>query len=242
MNKYSQFDEQDAILAAFGLQPWQTNLSPGNTDGRFLDLGAWDPITFSNTRALVELGWSGVMIEPSPGPFLELMLCCTKCGDNIDTRKRAKRLKYDAAGDPAPECDKCGAARYGFDERFTLILGAVGLEAGFTRICATDDALSTSDEGSRKKWERIGGFYGWLTTPTITLEQIANQFGGFDFVNIDVEGQSTDILLKMLALGWQPKCICVETDGRDQEIISAATPLHYHVTYGNGTNLVLVRQ
>lgn len=240
MTRYSQFEEQDAILQAFA----------GKTDGRFLDLGAWDPITFSNTRALVGLGWSGVMIEPSPGPFLELMLCCTECGDGIDTRERTvygKRLKYEPdrlrhdRRKPIRTCDKCGGARYGFDERFTLILGAVGLEPGFTRICATDDALSTSDEASRKKWEEIGGFYGWLTTPTIALEQIANQFGGFDFVNIDVEGKSTDILLKMLALGWQPKCICVETDGRDQAILTAATPLHYHCTYGNQTNMVLVR-
>lgn len=41
--------------------------------GRFLDIGAWHPCVFSNTRALYELGWSGVMIEPSPEPFLSLL-------------------------------------------------------------------------------------------------------------------------------------------------------------------------
>lgn len=34
--------------------------------GRFLDIGAFDGVTFSNTRRLVELGWTGVLVEPSP--------------------------------------------------------------------------------------------------------------------------------------------------------------------------------
>lgn len=39
---------------------------------RFLDIGAWNAETFSNTRALFELGWGGILIEPSPGPVKEL--------------------------------------------------------------------------------------------------------------------------------------------------------------------------
>ena len=60
---FSQFDEQQAILAHFGEKK----------DGRFLDIGAWDPICFSNTRALYMRGWSGVCIEPSPTPVLSLL-------------------------------------------------------------------------------------------------------------------------------------------------------------------------
>lgn len=41
--------------------------------GRFLDIGAFNPTVFSNTRALYELGWEGVMIEPSPGPMGNLL-------------------------------------------------------------------------------------------------------------------------------------------------------------------------
>ena len=36
---------------------------------RFLDVGAYSPTTFSNTRILVEDGWSGVYVEPAPGNF-----------------------------------------------------------------------------------------------------------------------------------------------------------------------------
>lgn len=36
---------------------------------RFLDVGAFHPVAFSNTRVLVEAGWSGVYVEPAPGNF-----------------------------------------------------------------------------------------------------------------------------------------------------------------------------
>ena len=35
-------------------------------EGRFLDIGAGDGITFSNTKVLYDMGWCGIGIEPSP--------------------------------------------------------------------------------------------------------------------------------------------------------------------------------
>jgi FkbM family methyltransferase len=63
---YSQYEEERYILEAL--------LSP-NVIGtcRFLDIGAFHPTDKSNTRALVELGWTGVMVEPSPGPLKNLL-------------------------------------------------------------------------------------------------------------------------------------------------------------------------
>lgn len=60
---YSQQDEQRYILE-----------SVGSRVGRFCDIGSCHPFCFSNVRALYELGWSGVMVEPSPGPFQSLLL------------------------------------------------------------------------------------------------------------------------------------------------------------------------
>ena len=63
--KYSQHDEERYILEVLrGLAP---------ETAHFLDIGAWHPTCLSNTRALVERGWSGMMIEPSPQPFLNLL-------------------------------------------------------------------------------------------------------------------------------------------------------------------------
>lgn len=62
MERFSQNNEQDAILAACA----------GIVNGRFLDVGAWNAKDKSNVRALYELGWSGVLVEPSPDPFAGL--------------------------------------------------------------------------------------------------------------------------------------------------------------------------
>lgn len=41
--------------------------------GSFLDIGAFDGQTFSNTRRLAELGWAGVCVEPCPVAFTALL-------------------------------------------------------------------------------------------------------------------------------------------------------------------------
>jgi FkbM family methyltransferase len=51
----------------------------GDKPGCFLDIGAYNPKLFSNTRALYERGWSGVMVESSPGPFMDLFIEYGRC-------------------------------------------------------------------------------------------------------------------------------------------------------------------
>lgn len=51
---YSQNLEEKFVLKYAGDQ------------GRFLDVGANDGVHLSNTRALAERGWTGVLVEPSP--------------------------------------------------------------------------------------------------------------------------------------------------------------------------------
>lgn len=220
IEKFSQFGEQPFILANTPLK------------GKFLDIGAWHPTIFSNTRALFDQGWSGVLIEPSPGPFLNLVRACSNCGDvPLELYgERKERL-----------CEKCGSNRYGYDPRIVLICAAVGLDTGLVKLHITDDALSTSDEESYSKWEDKGGFFGTYYVPQITLEDIISQFGPFDFVNIDSEGTSVDILYRLLKNPMLPKCICVEHNERMIEIAPWAEAAGYKIVHLNGTNLVLAR-
>lgn len=60
---YTQRDEEIVILDWFKDQK----------TGRFLDIGAYDAKVFSNTRALYEKGWSGVLVEPGPTQFVSLL-------------------------------------------------------------------------------------------------------------------------------------------------------------------------
>ena len=55
---YSQNKEEQYILDYFG-----------DKVGKALDIGAFHPYKFSNTRALIEKGWSCVCVEPAPTLF-----------------------------------------------------------------------------------------------------------------------------------------------------------------------------
>lgn len=61
---YSQSGEQAAILEEIDFL--------GIEKGRFLDIGAGDGVTFSNTRWLAEHGWAGVVVEPAAWAFAKL--------------------------------------------------------------------------------------------------------------------------------------------------------------------------
>jgi FkbM family methyltransferase len=65
MRDYSQFGEQ-AVIAKFFEER-------GRDRGRFLDIGAHDGVSCSNTLALAERGWGGVLVEPSPLAFTKLI-------------------------------------------------------------------------------------------------------------------------------------------------------------------------
>ena len=58
---YSQSEEEQYILEFFG-----------DRVGRVLEIGAFHPTVFSNSRALVEKGWEAVLVEPSPKCFKAL--------------------------------------------------------------------------------------------------------------------------------------------------------------------------
>jgi FkbM family methyltransferase len=60
---FSQYDEETYILRAV----------EGITNGKLLDIGAWDPERFSNSRRLIMRGWDAVLIEPSPIPLRNLV-------------------------------------------------------------------------------------------------------------------------------------------------------------------------
>jgi FkbM family methyltransferase len=59
---HSQNDEEAVILAHFG-----------GRMGRLLDIGAYDGLDLSNSRALLLAGWGGVLVEPNPQPCSSML-------------------------------------------------------------------------------------------------------------------------------------------------------------------------
>ncbi len=72
MKDWSQNGEQQIIL---------NHLKDFKGVGRFLDIGAYNGTDLSNTRALLEMGWSGVLVEPNPYNLVPLMDSCREFGE-----------------------------------------------------------------------------------------------------------------------------------------------------------------
>jgi FkbM family methyltransferase len=171
---------------------------------RALDIGAWHPTCFSNSRALIEQGWDAVLIEPSPGPVRNLV------------------MEYGEAG------------------KVQVVSAAVVVEDRIlTSIKITDDGISSEVEANVEKWKEKGKFLGDLWVPAITIEKVLYCFGAFDFVSIDTEGSSVDLLKVLLATGMQPQCVCVEYDNRLAEAQIAAGARGYKSVYTSNENVVL---
>lgn len=64
---------REGYCSQSGQDKWVAEtLLPGKTDGVFVDIGAHDGVSFSNTYALEKLGWSGLAVEPIPEIFERL--------------------------------------------------------------------------------------------------------------------------------------------------------------------------
>jgi len=194
---FSQNDEERYILK------W----TPEN--GRLLDIGAWWPTNLSNTRALIEKGWSGVLVEPSPGPMRVLL------------------------------------GEYGGNDKITLLQAAVTAHGKRITMQVTDYPVSTSDHKVYSLWQTdpLTQYLGPLVVPSLTIASIFEEFGRFDFIDIDAEGQSVELANQLLegSNDMLPQCFCVEHDGYAPQLEVAARKRgynHFHIT---GENLVAAR-
>lgn len=233
---YSQHPgEEAAILKIFG------EGLPGTFRGKALEIGAWIGTTFSNTRALYERGWYLVLVEPAPGPMVQLLRTCSKCGSSPGERYGERKQA---------RCDSCkdrAETRYGYDPRVTLIQAAVARERSLLRMWATDDALSTGCDDQTQRWGDQGGYYGRVWVPTITVNDIVNQFGPFDFISIDAEGMNQEVFFGVPLAAMRPKSLIVEySSAGERATMSNHAHKHGYVEYfatgESGGNVIYVSQ
>jgi FkbM family methyltransferase len=62
MRDYSQYGQQKILTDYFN-----------GRNGFLVDVGAWDGVFLSNSRALLEMGWSGILFEPDPNGYCGLI-------------------------------------------------------------------------------------------------------------------------------------------------------------------------
>ncbi len=196
MGDNSQYGEGKFILDHFA----------GRT-GRFLDIGAFDGITFSNTRPLADLGWSGVCVEPSPPAFCHLMR-------NYEGNDKVELVNAAIVGGPP--------LGFGAREVHQPIVQEFFCN---TADASSADMLSTLREDHRNKFQAYP--FRKILIPGITWWDL---FGApcdrhFDFVNIDVEGINDQVFMAM-PVGLSCEMICIELDPIESvmEALSDPTP------------------
>jgi FkbM family methyltransferase len=199
---YSQNSEQDIILNYFQ-----------SHKGTFIDLGANDGITFSNTRALAEAGWSGVLIDASPKAFQKLQ---ENYKNKIDFH-----LYNIAIGMTN------GIAK--FHESGSLI--------------GTDDValVSTFHQHEMDRFKSAVQ-YEEIEAKCLTWSAFLAgcPIKDFDFISMDIEGNEMDVLPFMdLA---NTKMICIEYNGNEELKRDYEKYLFgFNLIYTSGENLIYAR-
>lgn len=205
MKRYSQNDEQDHILKFFGRQA-----------GTFLDAGANDGQTLSNTRALAMLGWSGVCVEPSPTAFAKLS----------NLYRNAKDIECHNVG----LCEGNGPA----------ILHESGEHLGN----GDTSLLSTVKPSELRRWEGSGTSFQPTEMECVTFLELLkrSEFAHFDFISIDVEGLDYEVLSQIDLTHVGCRMLIVEFNGIDEHRYVQYCREHgMHLWKKNAENLVFIR-
>lgn len=132
--------------------------------GHLLDIGANDGTTLSNSRKLIELGWSADLVEPAPIAFEKLK--------KLYSRKRKVKTHNIAIADVSGE--------------MTMYVSGTHLNNGDT------DLLSTLSLKDKQKWESTTE-YKEIKVKTLSWSDF-NNGSTYDFITIDAEGYDLEIL------------------------------------------------
>lgn len=172
---YSQNNEQEIIEKYFA-----------GKKGTFLDIGANDGLTLSNTRRLAELNWKGVFVEPSPTAFKKLR-------ENYENMSGFYFYNF-ALG------TSNGKVKF-WDSGPHLNNGDHGL-------------LSTLNPSEKERWKNQQ--YTEIEVQCYRWKTFLNRLSirEFDFISCDAEGEDFEIL-RQIDLR-QTSCVCVEWNGKPE--------------------------
>jgi len=199
---YSQNREEEAIIDYF----------VGKV-GRFIDIGANDGKTFSNTYEMAQRGWEGVFVEPSPKAFAKL------------------KENYK---------DKDGFYFYPFALGDTN--GVIKFMDSGTHLGKDDHGLlSTANEADYNKW-RASTQFTEIEVKCFRYKTFLNRvkWKEFDLICIDAEGYDLNILSQIDLRHTQ--CVCVEWNsfpGRKREFESLMAG--FKIIYTSPENLIFAR-
>ena len=167
--------------------------------GYFVELGANDGVTYSNTRHLeTRRGWTGVLIEPTPNNFL---LCRQNRSDDVQVF-----------------CNAC--VSFDYPEKYVEMIYAglmsvsIGLESDVEDAKAHADSAQPFLSGQHPMYR-----FGALARPLNDILVEAKSPALMDFLSLDVEGAEIEVLKGINHNQFRFKYLCVEC--RDEAVMTA---------------------
>lgn len=174
----------------------------GKKNGFFVEIGAFDGITGSNTLYFESRGWDGIVIEPNPIHTASL--------------KKNRTCKVEAV---------CLAETEG-QVLFTSIEGYSSTLSGIQKSYDQKHLKRISDEISR-----YGGTQNNIMVPAVNLKTLLNKYNvrEVDYLSVDTEGSEFQILKGIDFSAVPTRLISVEINyGRGTDILNLLTRHGYH--------------
>jgi FkbM family methyltransferase len=209
----SQYNEHLFIQAWFG-----------DRSGRLLDVGAFDGCRSSNTLSLLQLGWSGVLVEPSPVTFTKLEENYQRLG----LMDRCILVNAALTGNDMPD------GRQNFYD-------FVDHSREHGSYCGSLKHTWTNYQAKKIASDRTDNLYSIPVTAVRPRDFIDMYGSDFDFINIDAEGMSQIIADSMPWSVMSTKLVCIEIDHRRDTIIDMMTSHGFTWAEHIGSNLLFGR-
>jgi FkbM family methyltransferase len=204
---HAQHGEDQALLEFFGEVP-----------GFYVDVGANDGLSNSNTAALDRMGWRGLLVEADPN----LAVICRQA------RPRATVIAC-AAADPA---------RRGSYAAFQRISPGHDETTGLSSLVDSPEL--------KQKAMQIGASVSTIAVPVRSLDDILEKYNApeaFELLSVDVEGAELEVFRSCNLRRWRPRIIIAEDNfaGRDTSVRRHLRRFGYHLARRTGVNDWYVR-
>lgn len=182
MESFSQHGQDRFIYERF--------FKNASNPGAFVDVGAYDGVTFSNTLLFERIGWSGICIEALPSVF--------------DKLKAAR----------SSVCVLCAVA----DRSGTGTFLEVDMPSGFEKMYS--GLKANFDRRHRKTIQQWGQNPKEIEVPIRTLAELLREYRieRVDYLSIDTEGSEWKILRGFNFRAFDVRVISVENNYQDHKI------------------------